>query len=173
MIPSTPNSDSAKGSIKLKQSASASPADFIFSQGSSGASRVENIVSRNIADRLLERYWDSVHPVARILHRPSFAQRYETLWEAVEDGYQENITPSLAAIVFSVLLSAVVSMSEEQVRDLCQESREELIHKLKHGTENSLGRAQLLHCSKVETLQAFVAYLVSLTLAVMGCHYFV
>jgi hypothetical protein len=125
---------------------------------------VENIVSRSTADRLLERYWDSVHPVARILHRPSFAQRYETLWEAVEDGYQENLAPSLAAIVFSVLLSAVVSMSEAQVWDLCQQSREDLRNKLKHGTETSLSRAQLLHSSKVENLQAFVAYLVSLAL---------
>lgn len=160
-MPSSPDSYPAEGSAKLEQSISTSPADFIFGHGSLGGSKLEYIPSRNIADRLLERYWDSVHSVARILHRPSFAQRYETLWEAIEDGHQDQITPSLAALVFSVLLSAVISMSEAQVWDMCQVSRGELKTKLKLGTEASLSSAQLLRSTKVETLQAFIAYLVS------------
>lgn len=137
------------------------PVELIFNHSHPEGPNVGNLVSRNTADKLLERYWESVHPVARVIHRPSFAQRYETLWEAVEEGHKDKIVPSLSAIVLSVLLSAVVSMSDTQVWTLCQVSREELKNKLKLGTEAALGRAQLLSSSKIETLQAFVAYLVS------------
>jgi hypothetical protein len=116
------------------------------------------IPPRNIADKLLQRYWDAVHPVARVLHRPSFAQRYETLWEAVENEHQ--VTPSLSALVYAVLFSAVVGMSEVEVLESCRVSREDLKSQLKFGVERSLANAQLLKSTKFETLQAFVAYLV-------------
>lgn len=97
--------------------------------------------------------------MARIVHRPSFAQKYETLWETIENGYQPP--PSLAAIVYSILFSALVAMSEEQVFELCRCSRQELKDSLQLGTELALGQAHLLRASKTETIQAFVAYLVS------------
>jgi len=119
-----------------------------------------SLPSRRISDRLLDHYWTSVHPVARILHRPSFAQRYETLWEAIDNGNQSQIAPSLIAIVLSILLSAVVSMSDQQVWETCGVPREELSDRLKSGVELSFGKARLLNTTKIETLQAFVAYLV-------------
>jgi len=95
----------------------------------------------------------------RVVHRPSFAQRYETLWELVENGHP--VTTSLVAIVMSVLFSAVVAMPEAQVLDICRTSREEMKHNLQLGTEVALGKANLVKSAKIETLQAFVAYLVS------------
>jgi hypothetical protein len=132
--------------------------NLLFSQVSTREALTRYLPPRNIADKLLDWYWDAVHPVARIVHRPSFAQRYETLWETVENGYQ--LAPSLAAIVYSVLFSASVAMSVTQVSELCQTSRQNLKDSLQLGTELALGRAQLFRTSKTETLQAFVAYLV-------------
>jgi hypothetical protein len=106
----------------------------------------------------MECYWDAVHPVSRVVHRPSFIQRYETLWETIENGYQ--VPPSLAAIVYSILFSSSVAISEEQISELCDTSKQDLKDNLKLGTECALGRAQLLRASKFETLQAFTAYLV-------------
>lgn len=106
----------------------------------------------------MECYWDAVHPVSRVVHRPSFVQRYETLWETIENGCP--VPPSLAAIVYSMLFSASVAMSEEQVSELFQISRQYLKDSLQLGTELALSRANLLRTSKIETLQAFVAYLV-------------
>jgi hypothetical protein len=96
--------------------------------------------------------------VARIVHRPSFAQRYETLWELVENGHHVNT--SLVAIVMSVLFSAVVAMSEAQVWEISHTSREEMKDSLQLGTEAALGKANLVRSTKIETLQAFVTYLV-------------
>ncbi|KAJ5113194.1 hypothetical protein N7456_001728 [Penicillium angulare] len=134
--------------------------DCFFSQHSSKDSLVEYIPSRGIADKLLSRYWTSVHPVARVLHRPSFAHRYETLWENIDNG--DAVTPSLAALVCAVLFSAVVSMSETQVLETCQVSRSSLKEQLKSGVEAAIGRSQLLKSTRLEPLQAFVAYLLSM-----------
>ncbi|KAJ5281729.1 hypothetical protein N7478_007101 [Penicillium angulare] len=112
--------------------------DSLFTQHSSQDSLVNYIPSRKISDRLLSRYWTSVHPVARILHGPSFAHRYETLWENIDNG--NIVAPSLAALVCAILFSAV----------------------LKLGVEASIGRSQLLKSTKLEPLQAFVAYLLAM-----------
>lgn len=75
------------------------------------------------------------------------------------------MTASLVAVVMSVLFSAVVAMSEEQVVEICQISREEMKHNLQLGTEAALGEANLVKSTKIETLQAFVAYLVRVCLS--------
>ncbi|KAI5459595.1 hypothetical protein BGZ63DRAFT_455200 [Mariannaea sp. PMI_226] len=118
------------------------------------------IPPRDIADRLLEQYWNAVHPIARVLHRPSFAQRYETLWEFIENDHR--VTPSLVAVVCSVLFAACTSMSDEQVLATCHISKAEMNAGLKTGTETALGKADLLKTTKTETVQAFVAYMLTL-----------
>ncbi|KAJ5942552.1 hypothetical protein N7516_002720 [Penicillium verrucosum] len=131
--------------------------DYLFSQASSGKDLTRFLPPRTAADKLMECYWDAVHPVSRVVHRPSFTQRYETLWETIENGYP--VPPSLAAIVYSILFSASVAMSQEQISELCQTSKQDLKDNLQLGTERALGRAQLLRASKFETLQAFTAQL--------------
>jgi hypothetical protein len=133
--------------------------NLLFSEVSSRDDLTRYLPPRGIADDLLNWYWDAIHPVARIVHRPSFSQRYEIIWEMIDTGYQ--LPPSLAAMVYSILFSASVAMSEERVFELCQTSRQDLKNSLQRGTELALSRAQLLRARKIETLQAFVAYLVS------------
>lgn len=158
-MPSTSALDQAESSQKPTPSSTAS-VDFVFSSHFSNETPLSSLPSRKISDRLLDHYWISVHPVARILHRPSFAQRYETLWEAIDNGNQDQLAPSLISIVLSVLFSAVVSMSDAQVWETYGTPHEELKSRLKSGVELSFGKARLLNTSKIETLQAFVAYLV-------------
>ncbi|KAJ5603047.1 hypothetical protein N7537_006003 [Penicillium hordei] len=136
--------------------------DLLFTQASSGYALTQYLPPRSAADKLMECYWDAVHPVSRVVHRPSFVQRYETLWETIENGYP--VPPSLAAIVYSMLFSASVALSEEQISELFQTSKQYLKDGLQLGTELALGRAHLLRASKIETLQAFVAYLLSMCL---------
>ncbi|KAL3451541.1 hypothetical protein BJX65DRAFT_268057 [Aspergillus insuetus] len=125
----------------------------------------KHIPPRHIADRLLEQYWNAVHPVARILHRPSFAQRYETLWECIENGQQ--VSASLAAIVSAVLLSATVSMTDERDLQAWNTSRTALQSQLKVGTEHALSKANVLRRTKLEVLQAFVAYMLATSVGQM------
>ncbi|KAL5343280.1 fungal-specific transcription factor domain-containing protein [Aspergillus crustosus] len=121
----------------------------------------DHLPPRYITDKLLDHYWIAVHPIIRIVHRPSFAQRYETLWECVEQTVPA--IPSIAAIVYAVLLAASISLSEDEAFRISHTPRHQLQNQLKLGAETALSRAQLLKAFKVETLQAFVAYLLPMT----------
>lgn len=67
---------------------------------------------------------------------------------------------SLQAIVFAALFSGVVSMSDDQIYSSFAVAKRDLVENFQQGTETALGRAHLLRTTKVETMQAFVMYLV-------------
>lgn len=74
---------------------------------------------------------------------------------------------SLQAVVFAAIFSAVVSMPEEVIwRDFAV-SKKDLLDNFQQGTETAMSRANLLRTTKIETIQAFVMYLVSLYLSCM------
>ena len=67
---------------------------------------------------------------------------------------------SLQAIVFATLFSAVVSMPEEAILLEFGVSQKALVDNFQLGTETALGRANIIRTTKIETLQAFIMYLV-------------
>lgn len=71
---------------------------------------------------------------------------------------------SLQAIVFAALFSGAVSMSDEQIYGSFTVEKREVVEHFQQGTEIALSRAHLLRTTKVETMQAFVMYLVKFTI---------
>ncbi len=69
-------------------------------------------------------------------------------------------TGSLQAVVFAAMFSGVVSMSEDVVMRDFGVHKKNLVGNFQIGTETALSRANLLRTTKVETLQAFVMYMV-------------
>lgn len=67
---------------------------------------------------------------------------------------------SLQAVVFAAMFSGVVSMSEESILMEFGVSKKGLVDNFQMGTETALGRANFIRTAKVETLQAFVMYMV-------------
>jgi hypothetical protein len=131
---------------------------FFFGPPTHQTSLIDFLPSRLAADRLAKQYFQSVHPIAKLLHRPSFEKEYEDFWEEVSLGIEP---PSSAqAIIFAVMFSGVVSMDESVITRDFGVSKESLIDNFRLGTETALGRANFLRTTKVETLQAFVMYLV-------------
>ncbi|KAL9032984.1 MAG: hypothetical protein Q9180_006192, partial [Flavoplaca navasiana] len=133
---------------------------FFFSSGQSSASLIDYLPSRIIANRLLGQYWLAVHPICRIVHRPSFQRRYDAFWADVELGVEP--TGSLQAVVFAALFSGVVSMSDNAVLMAFGTSKKDLVDNFQMGTETALGRANVIRTTKVETLQALVMYMIPL-----------
>ena len=131
-------------------------ASFFFSSGDFSPME-EMVPPQPLADRFMAYYWTSVHPVARILHRPSFQKKYETFWS---DIYNHRESPySLQALVFSTLFAGAVSMPVEHYSRR-EEDKLLWVGRCQAATENCLGRANVIRTTKVETLQAFVMYLV-------------
>ena len=115
--------------------------------------------SKKLADRIMEQYWECVHPVACIVHRPSFQERYDNFWSNVSRGVKD--TPeSTQAVVYAALFAGVVSMDAETVRNQLGGGREEWVKALEKATAISLSRAHVIRTAKPETIQAFVMYLV-------------
>ena len=140
---------------------------FFFAPEPERTSVMRFLPSKPMADRLLAHYWESVHYMCRILHRPSFEREYESLWQAVAMGGEPK--RPLQALVLATMLSAVISMSEEDVLLEFGVAKHELLENFQRGTETALYKANFLRSTKLKTLQAFVMYLVS---SAMLCNIF-
>lgn len=68
---------------------------------------------------------------------------------------------SLQAVVLAVLFSGVVSMPKEAILLKFGVSKKDLVDNFQMGTETALGRANIIRTTTIETLQAFIMYMVS------------
>jgi hypothetical protein len=132
--------------------------NFVLASGNSHAE--DHLPARVVVDKLLSHYWFAVHAIARTVHRPSFERQYQNFWIRVNMGMEPR--SSFQAVLFAALLSSVVSMTEDMVRVEFGVEKQTLIDSFREGTEAALARANFLRTTKLETIQAFVMYLVSL-----------
>jgi hypothetical protein len=115
--------------------------------------------TRAAADRLVEHYFRAVHPVARCLHKPSFEAEYMAFWSEVSSSIEPRA--STQALMFAVMFSAAASLDETVAVEGFGMDRKTLVNNLKVGVETALCKASFLRTTRVDTLQAFVVYLVS------------
>ena len=132
--------------------------NFFLSNNNSAASLIDFLPSKSVADRLLNQYWQAVHPIARAVHRHSFQRRYDIFWNDVSVGVEPP--NSLQAVVFAAMFSGVVSMREDAIVMEFGVSKKGLVENFQMGAETALGRANFIRTTKLETLQAFVMYMV-------------
>lgn len=134
---------------------------FFFPSIDLRSSLSEYLPSRNVCDALMDHYWRAVHTVSKIVHRPSFEQRYAHFWVQVSMGTEPPA--STQAAIFAALLSAAVSLPDSMVFQVYGLPKQSLTERLQSSTEKSLSKANFLRTTKLETMQAFVMYLVSVT----------
>jgi hypothetical protein len=115
--------------------------------------------AKPLVDKLMDNYWRAVHVIARTVHRPSFERAYDRFWSDIDAGLEPR--SSFQAVVFAALFTSIISMSEEKVLTEFGVAKDGLVENFKQGTEAALARANFLRTTKLETLQAFVMYLVS------------
>lgn len=132
---------------------------LFFRSGAERTTSMSYLPARVLVDKLIAHYWQAVHVIAKTLHRPSFERHYEKFWESVASGIEPR--NSFQAVVFAALLSSVISMSNEKVLTEFGVDKHALVDNFREATEAALSRANLLRTTKLETLQAFVMYLVS------------
>jgi hypothetical protein len=64
---------------------------------------------RNLADRLLCYFWESLYPLAPILHRPTFDAQYENLWRPSEITYSKPAQDT-TNVVFHAILNMIMAI---------------------------------------------------------------
>jgi hypothetical protein len=116
------------------------------------------LLDQELADSLMARYYEAVHPIARCVHRPSFDRVYQSFWEDVNN----HVVPraSTQAVIFAAWFSASVTIDDAFAGKFGYTANQ-LINQTKLGTETALSKAGFLGSTSLETLQGFVMYLVS------------
>ncbi|KAF3047516.1 hypothetical protein E8E12_009738 [Didymella heteroderae] len=133
---------------------------FFFSPGVEKTTLMNYLPTKVLVDKLIVHYWQAVHVIARTVHRPSFERHYDKFWKSVASGIEPR--NSFQAVVFAALLSSVVSLSNEKILAEFGVDKQGLVDNFREATEVALSRANLLRTTKLETLQAFVMYLIPL-----------
>lgn len=137
------------------------PASSFFFPGTNmNTSFVDYLPTKNAADQLIGQYFMAVHFVARAVHRQTFEAQYVNFWGQIATGTEPM--PSQQAIMFAAFFSAAVSMTEDQVPQQFGTSKAALVDSLRSGTEMALAKANFLRTTKIDTMQAFVMYLIPL-----------
>ncbi|KAL4904771.1 hypothetical protein BDW74DRAFT_185366 [Aspergillus multicolor] len=131
---------------------------LFFSQSNQNPFIMDWFTRRPMADALLTQYWEAVHPIVRIVHRPSIIRRYQMFWEALEA--RRKPPASLRALISSMFFVAVVGMSSSRVMHQFGIPQQILQNQLQSETENALKDARLLSTTRLETIQAFILYLI-------------
>ncbi len=117
-----------------------------------------NGITRSICDYLMGRYLLAVHPISRCVHWPTFHAQYVDFWEDINRSNEPRAPAQ--ALVFAAWFTAAVSLDEHQVESKLKVKKVELVQRLQIGTETALSKANFLKTTKVDTIQAFIMYLV-------------
>ncbi|XXG94540.1 Uroporphyrinogen decarboxylase in heme biosynthesis [Hypoxylon texense] len=134
---------------------------FFFGQLGESPSILQYLPHRAAADRLIRQYYVSVHPIAPCAHRPTLEATYATFWEDINAGYEPRC--SMQAIVFAAMFSGAICMDESSMLvELGGYPKANWVNSLKMGTESALSKANFLRTTKLETMQAFIMYMLPL-----------
>ncbi|KAK0748173.1 hypothetical protein B0T21DRAFT_343863 [Apiosordaria backusii] len=147
----------------LKPGDSYLPPTSGFFFGQSGVSPpLEQLLpgSREWGQRLVNRYFEAVHPIARCIHRPSFDALYQSFWDDIAQNWEPR--PSVQALVFAAWFSAAVSLDEVQAQNDFGNTKSAIVAHMKVATETALSKANFLRTTKFETMQAFIMYMLPL-----------
>ena len=104
---------------------------------------------------LWQTYLERVNPLTKIIHVPSL-QPY--MMQATNGP--RNLSNSIATLLLSVILMAVVSLTPQECLGLLGQSRAKLLQMYRAAVWSSLLRMNFLQIHSFTVLQAFVLYLV-------------
>ncbi|KAL5614883.1 uncharacterized protein BROUX77_000720 [Berkeleyomyces rouxiae] len=133
----------------------------ILSPSSENATLKTWLPSRDEADRLVTRYFRSVHLLCPCLDQCDFDRTYNTFW----DNINQSIEPSPRAYcwVFAVLFAAAVSLSKTVYPlDMGKYPDTSDVQRYKTAIEIALCRSEFLRGTSFAVFQAYVVYLLAI-----------
>lgn len=104
---------------------------------------------------LWQKYLDRVNPLTKIIHVPSLQPH---LAEAA--SHSHNVPKNTEALLFSIFVMAVISLTPDECKELLGQSREEALERFSLGVRQSLRGMNFLKHHDLTTLQALIIYLV-------------
>jgi hypothetical protein len=104
----------------------------------------------------MQFYWsifcERVDPLIKVLHKPTVEMILQTDFGTLDK--------SMMALLFAIYVSAVTSLTDDEVLSNLHLDRAEVIKNYKFAVEQALVNANLLETQEIVTLQAFALYLI-------------
>jgi hypothetical protein len=135
--------------------ASISQRGFLFGYNSLMVNLYPLHPGSNHASRYWQLYVENVDPVTKILHVPSFEEKFN---DAHKD--LQRLEAGTEALMFSIYYSVVTSLSVDMVQAEFKESKDNLLKKYQFGIEQALSKAKFMKSKELASLQALTHYLV-------------
>lgn len=107
--------------------------------------------------RLWQVFLKNVDPLVKLFHAPTTQQM---VFDAAANA--DAVSTSNQALMFSIYLLSVISMTEEECVDLLGQGQAVSVTTFSRAAAESLEKANYMTSNTVITLQALVLYLVSL-----------
>ncbi|KAI9802452.1 MAG: hypothetical protein M1825_002837 [Sarcosagium campestre] len=98
---------------------------------------------------------ENVDPMIKALHKPSTE---EIVLEAMQNA--DSLSPSKAALLFSVFFCSITSLSDAECRKATGEGKSALHSKYRFATEQALARAGFMTTQELMILQAFLLFMI-------------
>lgn len=103
-----------------------------------------------------EIFKENVDPVLKIVHVPTVKN---IIMKAAVNA--SGLSKASESLFYSICFSAIVSMTEDQCKQLLGGEKDQLMRKYRFAVEQGLARAQFLNSSNLVVLQAFVMFMIS------------
>lgn len=130
---------------------------FIFGLSSTNVDMRALHPTPEVAFQFWEAYKDSVEPLVKVLHVPTFEPTFR---EALQ--HPEKVSKGLESLLFAIYYGAVTSTTAEECLQQWGEDRSTLLLRYRFALEQALARANFLFCDEVVVLQSFVVFLILL-----------
>ncbi|KAG9234141.1 fungal-specific transcription factor domain-containing protein [Amylocarpus encephaloides] len=106
--------------------------------------------------QLWQAFLDNVNPLLKMIHTPTVQQQ---LLDATSE--LSNVSKSMHVLMFGIYCMAATSMSEEEIRTIFGQEKEDLLKQCQGGAQQALLQAGFLRTSDLMVLQGYVLYLLS------------
>ncbi|KAF3003203.1 hypothetical protein E8E13_009644 [Curvularia kusanoi] len=130
---------------------------FIFGLSSTSVDMRALHPPPKIARQFWEAYKDSVEPLIKILHVPTFEVTFQDALER-----PEKVSRGLESLLFAIYYGAVTSTTAEDCLQNWGEDRLSLLKRYRFALEQALARANFLYCDEIVILHAFLIFLILL-----------
>lgn len=109
-------------------------------------------------DHIYRRYVESVDPLIRIIHKPTFERQLHIFRDTPN---HPSLGLNFEPLFFGMCLVSVTSMHPDFVRLNYQTSKDDMLQKYRIALEQALANSRYLHCKDIPTLQGMIFCVVS------------
>ncbi|OBT64330.1 hypothetical protein VE03_06784 [Pseudogymnoascus sp. 23342-1-I1] len=135
----------------------ASDDDFSFVLGWTSPITAPSHPPAEIIRQLWQIFIENVNPLMKIVHIPSLQTAID---KAISN--MENIPRGFEALMFAIYHTAIISLTDDECKDITGETRPILLRRYLAATKAALSRAKFMSTASIVVLQALAIHLISI-----------